>query len=150
MPVIPTPKWSDFPSLKRDRSFQALVRRAAQLKAQKKYAEEGLKQIAEELEPLLQVSGVKENMFITLPDVEIADADGNLQWLEGSKLAIMDRPSGSYVDAALLVQNGVKRSIIEKCTKEKKRAHFLDIRLPTEKTEDADEAPVQRKKATKR
>ena len=150
MPVIPTPKWSDFPSLRRDRSFQSLIKRAAQLKANKKAAEEGLKQIAEELEPLLQVSGVKENMFITLPDVEVADEDGVYTMLQGTKLAIMDRPSGSYVDAALLVQNGVKRSIIEKCTKEKKRAHFLDIRLPTEKTEDDAAAAAPRKKAIRR
>lgn len=146
MPVIPTPKWSDFLALKRDRSFQSIIKRATQLKAQKKAAEEGLKHIAEELEPLLQVAGVKENMFITLPDVEIIDEDGNVQTLEGAKLAIMDRPSGSYVDAALLIQNGVKKSIIEKCTKEKKRAHFLDIRLPTEKTEeDMAEATPRRK-----
>lgn len=136
MPYIPPPDYSEFSKLHRDRTFQKSMRRAIELQREISEREAELKELKEDvIEPSLHVGGVKINTTVLFDNVPVA---------------VRDVSSGSRISEELLLQNGVRRSVIEKSKIENKRRHYVQIgeeRKSREKSKGAEVIDMQQRRA---
>lgn len=113
MPYVPPPDYTEFAKLDRDRTFQKAMRRAIELQREIDKCTVELKELKEDvIEPSLKAGGVKVNTTVLFENVPVA---------------IRDVSSGSRISEELLLQNGVKRSAIEKSKIENKRKHYVQL-----------------------
>lgn len=132
MPYIPPPDYSTFPKLARDKTFAKSARRAIELKAEIDERQLELKELQDDvIEPSLRAGGVALNTSVIF---------------DGVPIAVRDVSSGFRLVEDLLVQAGVKRSVIDKCKVENKRKHYVQI---GQSKEDADAAKAEKAAAKK-
>lgn len=130
MPYIPPPDYSTFPKLARDRTFAKAAKRAIELKAEIDERQAELKELQDDvIEPSLKAGGVAFNSSVIF---------------DGVPISVRDVSSGFRLVEDLLVQAGVKRTVIEKCKIENKRKHYVQI---GQSKEDADAARAEKKAA---